>query len=124
MNIVNVRMREIETELGNVEVAKEVLATYIGLSAANCFGVVGMSSKTLKDGFATLLGRDSVSRGVEISEKDGELVANVYIIVGYGTKISEIANNVIQRIQYNVREYLGLSLAGINLMVQGVRILD
>ena len=117
-------LREFKTELGTIDVAKEVLATHIGLSATNCFGVVGMSSKTLKDGFATLLGRDSVSRGVEIIEKDDSLQVNVYIIVGYGTKISEIANNVINRIQYNVREYLGLELDNINMVVQGVRILD
>ena len=49
---------------------------------------------------------------------------NVYIIVGYGTKISEIANNVMHRIQYNVREYLGIQLDNINIIVQGVRILD
>ena len=51
-------LREFKTTLGTVDVAKDVLATYIGLSATNCFGVVGMSSKTIKDGFATLLGRD------------------------------------------------------------------
>lgn len=116
--------REFKTNLGTVDVAKDVLATHIGLAATNCFGVVGMSSKTLKDGFATLLGRDSISRGVEIIEKDDSLQVNVYIIVGYGIKISEIANNVIQRIQYNVHEYLGLELDNINLVVQGVRILD
>ena len=117
-------LREFKTTLGTVDVAKDVLATYIGLSATNCFGVVGMSSKTIKDGFATLLGRDSISRGVEIVEKGDALQVNVYVIVGYGTKISEIANNVIQRIQYNVQEYLGLQLDSINLVVQGVRMLD
>ena len=117
-------LREFKTDLGMVDVARDVLATYIGLSATNCFGVVGMSSKTLKDGFATLLGRDSVSRGVDIAEKDDSLQVNVYIIVGYGTKISEIANNVMHRIQYNVREYLGIQLDNINIIVQGVRILD
>ncbi len=116
--------REFKTNLGTIDVARDVLATHIGLAASNCFGVVGMSSKTLKDGFATLLGRDSVSRGVEIIEKDDSLQVNVYIIVGYGIKISEIANNVIQRIQYNVHEYLGLELDNITLVVQGVRILD
>lgn len=120
----NDNMREFVTELGSVDIAKEVLATYVGLAATNCFGVVGMSSKTLKDGFATLLGRESVSKGVEIAERDGGLAVSVYVIVGYGTKISEIANNVIQRIEYNVQEYLGLKLAGVNLVVQGVRILD
>lgn len=120
----NDNMREFVTELGSVDIAKEVLAIYVGLAATNCFGVVGMSSKTLKDGFATLLGRESVSKGVEIAERDGGLAVSVYVIVGYGTKISEIANNVIQRIEYNVQEYLGLKLAGVNLVVQGVRILD
>ena len=61
---------------------------------------------------------------MEIVEKGDGLQVNVYVIVGYGTKISEIANNVIQRIQYNVQEYLGLQLDSINLVVQGVRILD
>ena len=103
-------LREFKTDLGMVDVARDVLATYIGLSATNCF--------------ATLLGRDSVSRGVEIAEKDDSLQVNVYIIVGYGTKISEIANNVMHRIQYNVREYLGIQLDNINIIVQGVRILD
>lgn len=121
---VNENMRGYVTELGAVDIAKEVLATHIGLAASNCFGVVGMSSKTLKDGVASLLGRDSVSRGVEINEKDGGLAVSVYVIVGYGTKISEIANNVISRIEYNVQEYLGLKLASVNLVVQGVRILD
>lgn len=111
-------------EYGTIEVSREVLATYIGLSATNCFGVVGMASKTLKDGMASLLGRDSISRGVEIIDKEGAPQVNVYIIVGYGIKISEIANNVIQRIEYNVQEYLGVSLAGVKLVVQGVRVLD
>ena len=32
--------------------------------------------------------------------------------------------NVIHRIQYNIREYLGIQLDNINIIVQGVRILD
>lgn len=113
-----------DTDLGAADVSREVLATYIGLAATNCFGVVGMSSKTLKDGVASLLGRDSVSRGVEIIETEDAPQVNVYIIVGYGTKISEIANNVIQRIHYNVGEYLGIKLGSVKLVVQDVRLLD
>ncbi len=111
-------------EYGTIEVSREVLAMYIGLAATNCFGVVGMASKTLKDGMASLLGRDSFSRGVEIVEKDEEPQVNVYVIVGYGINISEIAKNVIQRIEYSVKEDLGLKLAGVKLVVQGVRVLD
>lgn len=113
-----------DTDLGAITVSREVLANYIGLAATNCFGVVGMSSKNLKDGMAALLGRESISRGVEITDVDGLPEVKVYVIVGYGTKISEIANNVIQRIHYNVSEYLGVKLGSVKLVVQGVRVLD
>ena len=113
-----------DSDLGAVNVSREVLATYIGLAATNCFGVVGMASKTLKDGMASLLGIDSFSRGVEIVDDGEGPQVKVYIIVGYGTKISEIANNVIQRIHYNVGEYLGIKLGGVKLVVQDVRLLD
>ena len=70
-------LREFKTTLGTVDVAKDVLATYIGLSATNCFGVVGMSSTPINDGFATLLGRDSISRAVEFVEIGDALLVNV-----------------------------------------------
>jgi len=50
-------------EIGKVKVAEEVVAVIAGAAAVECYGLVGMASRKLTDGFAELLGRDSLSRG-------------------------------------------------------------
>jgi uncharacterized alkaline shock family protein YloU len=116
--------RETVNENGKIIISKEVLATIAGVAATDCFGVVGMTAKNIKDGIGTLLGRDSLSKGVEIIEKDDKLLIKVYIIVGYGTKISVVAGNVMQNVKYMVENTTGLIIDNVNVIVQGVRVLD
>ena len=40
------------TNLGNVQIDKDVIAKYAGSSAVECFGIVGMATVSVKDGFA------------------------------------------------------------------------
>lgn len=116
--------RETINENGKIIISKEVLATIAGVAATDCFGVVGMTAKNIKDGIGTLLGRDSLSKGVEIIEKDDKLLIKLYIIVGYGTKISVVAGNVMQNVKYMVENTTGLVIDNVNVIVQGVRVLD
>ena len=116
--------RETINENGKIVISKEVLATIAGMAATDCFGVVGMSAKNIKDGIGTILGRDSLSKGVEIIEKDDYLSIKVYIIVGYGTKISVVAGNVMQNVKYTVENTTGLAIDHVSVIVQGVRVLD
>lgn len=114
-----------ETDLGFIEITNEVIATVAGIAAVECYGLVGMASrKQLKDGIVELLGRENLSRGVEVREQDGELHIDLYIIVGYGTRIDEVANNVISAVKYTVEKITGLSVGNINVNVQGVRVIN
>jgi len=115
----------IETNLGNIEITNDVIATIAGVAAVECYGLVGMASrKQLKDGIVELLGRENLSRGVEVKEVDGELQIDLYIIVGYGTRIDEVANNVISTVKYSVEKYTGIMVGMININVQGVRVIN
>ena len=53
---------QMHTDLGQVIIDEEVIATYAGINAIECFGIVGMASVNMKDGFAQLLKRDNVSK--------------------------------------------------------------
>ena len=48
---------------------------------------------------------------------------NVYVIVGYGVKIKEVAYNVMQKVSYFLRNNAGLEVATVNVNVKGVRVL-
>ncbi len=51
-----------------------------------------------------------------------EIHIDMYIIVSYGTKISEIAHNVQTKVKYTLDQTLGLAVETVNIYVQGVRV--
>ena len=113
------------TNLGNVQIDKEVIAKYAGSSAVECFGVVGMASVNVKDGFARLLKRDSLTHGVGVSvSDDSKITIDLHIIVSYGVSISAVTENLIHNVKYKIEEFAGLLVEQINVYVEGVRVID
>ncbi len=115
---------EQQTEIGKIIISNEAVATLAGIATIECYGIVGMSPHRLKDGVGSLLGKESVSKGVEIIEKNNEFSVKVHIIVGYGTKISQIAQNVMQKVQYALKEYCGVRVDNVQVVVDSVRLVD
>lgn len=110
-------------ENGNINYSEEVLAKIVGLSTMECYGVVGMVSKSATDGFWELMRVENLSKGVKIKliEND-KLQIELFVMVEYGTKISVIANNIIQKVRYSVENYTGLKVSSITVNVQAVRV--
>ena len=46
---------QMETQWGKVTIDSEVIATYAGSVAVECFGIVGMAAVNMKDGLVKLL---------------------------------------------------------------------
>lgn len=114
---------QIKTEHGQIEIYEEVIANIAGSAALECYGLVGMASKKqLKDGIAELIGKDNLSRGIVIRQAKHELYIDLYIIVSYGTKISEVAHNIQSKVKYVLSEMTGLQADQVNVIVQGVRV--
>ena len=87
--------------------------------------VVGMASKNqIRDNINEILKRENYARGVVIKQEDNGVAIDVYIIVGYGTKISEISKNVQSKVKYNLESMLGISANSVNVFVQGVKALS
>ena len=113
------------TNLGNVQIDKEVIAKYAGSSAVECFGIVGMATINVKDGFAKLLKRESLTHGVEVNvTEDNKITIDLHIIVSYGVSISAVTDNLISNVKYKVEEFAGLPVERISVYVEGVRVID
>jgi uncharacterized alkaline shock family protein YloU len=114
---------ELQTKYGRIEISNDVIAMIAGGAAVDCYGIVGMASKSqIKDGISEILRRENFSKGVIVREENGEVHIDMYIIVSYGTKISEVAHNVQTKVKYTLDQMLGLSVQSINIYVQGVRV--
>lgn len=114
---------EMENKLGNYHVSNEVIAVVAGISAMEVFGLVGMASiKQFKDGIAELLRKENLSKGIEVFIEDDKITIDIYIIVSYGTKISEVAHNVQQKVIYTLENIIDIKVSQVNVIVQGVRV--
>jgi uncharacterized alkaline shock family protein YloU len=114
---------ELKTKYGTVDISNEVIATIAGGAAVDCYGIVGMASKNqLKDGITEILRRENFTRGVIVRQEGDRIHIDMYIIVSYGTKISEVAHNVQSKVKYTLDQTVGLSVDTVNIFIQGVRV--
>ena len=110
-------------ENGKVHYSEEVLAKIVGLSTMECYGVVGMVSKNATEGLWELIGIEHFNKVFKINVNDDDkLDIELFVMVEYGTKISVIANNIIQKVRYNVENFTGLKVSSITVNVQAVRV--
>jgi uncharacterized alkaline shock family protein YloU len=116
--------KEIINSLGKINIAEEVIATIAGGAALECQGLVGMASRKIKDGFADLLRRENLARGVVVTIEENEVSIDLYIIVGYGIDISATAAAVMASVRQAIEKYTGFSVNKVNVYVQGVRVLE
>ncbi|WP_047984922.1 Asp23/Gls24 family envelope stress response protein [Ornithinibacillus californiensis] len=114
---------ELNMKDGHVTITNEVIATIAGGAAVECYGIVGMASKSqIRDGIAEILRKENYSRGIVVRQEDNSLHIDMYIIVSYGTKISEVAHNVQSQVKYTLSKTLGLEIDSVNIYIQGVRV--
>ncbi|MEK4228692.1 Asp23/Gls24 family envelope stress response protein [Solibacillus sp. FSL H8-0538] len=114
---------ELNNEFGQIDISNDVIAQIAGGAAIECYGIVGMASKhQIRDGLTDILRKENFAKGVLIRQEDENLHIDMYIIVSYGTKISEIAYQVQSKVQYTVNKTLGMSVKSVNIFVQGVRV--
>ena len=110
--------------LGRIEVSPRVVGAIVGHAANESYGIVGMAARGLRDGIAERLNRDNLYRGVEVEVRDEGLVIELYVIAQYGTRISEVARQLMSAVKYAVEKSLGLPVLSVNVNVQGIHLED
>ena len=112
------------TGLGEIVINPDVIALYAGSVAVECFGIVGMAAVNMKDGLVKLLKKESLTHGINVSRPNNKLVLDFHVIVAYGVSILAVADNLIDSVKYKVEEFTGIEIEKINILVEGVRVID
>ena len=120
---INTMAVQISTKDGQVSINLNAIATVIGASVTDNYGVVGMVSKNLiRDNFIEVLKNENYAKGIVLKQNGNLISVDIYILVSYGTKISVICRNIQETVKYNVERLLGFSLDYVNVHVQGVKV--
>lgn len=111
----------LNNELGKIEINKHVLAQLTYKAAGESYGLVGFSSKS--KGIVELLKGENATKGVNIIEiNETEIDIEIFVVLQYGTNITTVANNIIERIKYTVETYSGIKVNQVTVNVQGIRV--
>lgn len=113
-----------DNKLGSIVIDSNVIATYAGSVAVECFGIVGMASVSVKDGLVKLLGRDNLSHGISVRVNEGRIELDFHVIVSYGVSISTVAANLVDSVKYKLESFTGMEVSKINIYVEGVKVID
>jgi uncharacterized alkaline shock family protein YloU len=81
-----------------------------------------MVSKNIKNGLVELLAPGASYRGVDVRTRDGQITIDLYVILEYGVRISEVAHNIMSAIKFRVERTLGMPVAQVNIHIQGLRV--
>ncbi len=112
------------TEYGTVFIDNNVIAKVAGLTAVECFGIVGMAALSKRDGIVKMLTRNSLAKGVMVTVEPDGLAIDFHVIVSYGIAISTIADNLVEAVRYQVENITNFKVKKINIVVEGVRVID
>lgn len=111
------------TGMGEITINTDVIATYAGSVAVECFGIVGMAAVNMKDGLVKLLKKDSLKRN-NVTLNENKISLDFHVIVAYGVSIRAVSDNLIANVKYKVEAFTGIEVENINILVEGVRVID
>ena len=106
----------IKTDLGYIEITTEVLAGIAGYAASLCFGVKGMTIRSMTDGLAHLLGRVKVTEA-----PDGGVNIDLHIAVDHGVNIATVCRSIISEVRYHVERLTGVDVKNVDVYVESIR---
>lgn len=115
----------INGDIGKVSLDENVVAQVAGLTALDCFGIVGMGVVSVKDGIVKQLRRDNVSKGVNVKfDENDDIEIELHIVVAYGVSIKAVTDNLMQSVKYKVEDFTSFKVSRINVFVEDVKVLD
>jgi|SRR5699024_3018271 len=109
-----------DSELGNVEIAPEVIETIAGLAASEVDGVASMRGNFASD-VVERFGKVSHSKGVKVEISESRIQIDMYVVIQYGVSIPKVAQQLQTNIRQSLKNMTALAVDEINVHVVGIQ---
>ena len=109
-----------EQPLGKIEVLPNAIHSIAVQAISECYGVVGIAAPRLLLGRPVVLRPEQQNQGVQMRIIDDQIVLDVYVVLEYGLRISEIGHNIMSTVKFAVEKMLGVPVVAVNVNVQGL----
>lgn len=112
-----------EDQLGEIQIADEVVAITAGLAATEVEGVSSMAGNITND-IISRLGTKNLSRGVRVFMDNRKVSVDVALNISYGYSIPEVSAKVQEKVKNAIETMTGLDVAAVNVRIAEVCMKD
>lgn len=107
-------------DIGQVQIADEVIAVIASIAATEVEGVAKMSGNITAE-IASIVGMKSLSKGVKVRIDDEDIDVDLSLILEYGVSIPKISAEVQERVKAAIETMTGLNVNDVNVRIAGIQ---
>lgn len=115
----NTYMIHEDGNLGEVQIADEVVAIIAGLAATEVKGVGSMAGNITNE-LVGKLGMKNLSKGVKVEVLSGVVTVDLSLNMEYGYNIPKTSATVQEKVKAAIENMTGLEVADVNIRIAGV----
>ena len=113
---------EYDGNLGEVQIADEVVAVIAGIAAMEVDGVSSMAGTTTRE-IISRLGMKTLSKGVKVDVLEGIVTVSLALNLKFGTNIRTTTMKVQEKVKSTIENMTGLTVTDVNIRIAGVNMI-
>jgi len=114
-------MVRIQNEHGSIIISRAVFTNLTGDAATNCFGVKGMTVRSMTDGLVHLLKSEYMGKGVHVTmNADNTISIDLHIAVDQGVNIPVVCESIKSEVRYKVTGSTGVEIKRVDVYVDSI----
>lgn len=110
-----------DENLGEVQIADEVVAVIAGIAAMEVEGVASMAGNATKE-LISKLGMKSLSKGVKVDILEDVVTVTMALNLKYGYNVRSVSEQIQEKVKSAIETMTGLEVADVNIRVAGVEV--
>jgi len=114
-------MVKLQNEQGCINISSDVFTNLTGDAAMSCFGVKGMTVRSVTDGIVHLLKSEFMGKGVHITyNNDNTISIELHIAVDRGVNIPVVCESIKDEVRYKVTKGTGVEIKRVDIFVDSM----
>ena len=114
-------MVRLQNEQGSIIISRAVFTNLTGDAATNCFGVKGMTVRSVTDGLVHLLKSEFMGKGVHVAiNADSTISIELHIAVDQGVNIPVVCESIMDEVRYKVTKGTGVEVRRVDIFVDSM----
>jgi len=114
-------MVKLNNEHGFINISSDVFTNLTGNAATSCFGVKGMTVRSVTDGLVHLLKSEFMGKGVHVTyNNDNTISIELHIAVDQGVNIPVVCESIKDEVRYKVTKGTGVEIKRVDIFVDSI----